>query len=111
MSVFRILEGRARPGAVDQIADLFVQQATEVQRHEGISFVQVLRSDDQVLGVSCWQSADAMERYLELDSTREFYRRVPELLMGTPSIRTYEVVRSLAGDGGGDAAAAAWQEH
>ena len=43
-----------------------------------------------------------MQRYLEQEATREFYGQLPPLLMGTPSIRTYEVVKSLAGGGASD---------
>jgi len=99
MAVFRILEGRARPGRVDEIARMFETQAEAVGATKGIAFVQVLRSGDQVLGISCWRSGEDMQRYLELDATREFYGQLPPLLMGTPSIRTYEVVKSLAGGG------------
>jgi len=67
-----------------------------------IAFVQVLKSGDQILGISCWRSGEDMQRYLELEATREFYGQLPPLLMGTPSIRTYEVVRSLAGGGASD---------
>ncbi len=100
MAVFRILEGRARPGRVDEIVRLFEAQAEAVGHMEGIAFVQVLRSGDQILGISCWHSGEAMQRYLELDATKDFYAQLPPLLMGTPSIRTYEVVRSFAGVGG-----------
>jgi quinol monooxygenase YgiN len=99
MAVFRILEGRARPGRVDEIARMFETQAEAVGATRGIAFVQVLRSGDQVLGISCWRSGEDMQGYLELDATREFYGQLPPLLMGTPSIRTYEVVKSLAGGG------------
>jgi quinol monooxygenase YgiN len=64
----------------------------------GALFAQALRSGDQVLAVSSWQSAEDMQRYLDQEVTREFYRALPELLMGTPSVRTYEVI------GGGDGA-------
>jgi hypothetical protein len=66
MAVFRILEGRARPGRVDEIARMFEAQAEAV------------------------------------GGTKEFYSQLPPLLMGTPSIRTYEVVKSLAGGGASD---------
>src|SRR5215211_433915 len=102
MAVFRILEGRARPGRVDEIARMFEAQAEAVGGTRGIAFVQVLRSDDQILGISCWRSGEDMQRYLEQDATREFYSQLPPLLMGTPSIRTYEVVKSLAGGGASD---------
>ena len=102
MAIFRILEGRARPGKVDEIARMFEAQAEAVGGTSGIAFVQVLKSGDQILGVSCWRTGEDMQRYLELDETREFYGQLPPLLMGTPSIRTYEVVKSLAGGGASD---------
>lgn len=98
MAVFRILEAKARPGAVDRLADLLVTQNDRVVASApGALFAQALRSGDQVLAVSSWDSAEAMQRYLDQDVTQEFYRTLPELLMGTPSIRTYEVIRP--GDG------------
>jgi quinol monooxygenase YgiN len=98
MAVFRILEAKARPGAIDRLADLLVTQNERVVTSApGAVFSQALRSGDQVLAVSSWETEEAMQRYLDQDATRDFYRALPELLMGTPSIRTYEV---LGGAGG-----------
>jgi hypothetical protein len=33
-----------------------------------------------------------MQRYLEQEVTREFYRALSQLVMGLPSVRTYEVI-------------------
>jgi quinol monooxygenase YgiN len=105
MAVFRILEAKARPGAIDRLSDLLVRQNDRVVASAaGVVFAQALRSGDQVLAVSSWESADAMQRYLDQDLTQDFYRALPDLLMGTPSIRTYEVIAS---DGG--AAGSGWQ--
>jgi quinol monooxygenase YgiN len=94
MAVFRILEAKARPGAVDRVTELLVQQQRDiVATAPGAVFAQSLRSGDQVLAVSSWDSDEDMQRYLDQEVTREFYRALPELLMGTPSIRTYEVVQ------------------
>ena len=97
MAVFRILEGKARPGAVERLAGLIAEQNTKVSGTQGALFSQALRSGDQVMAVSSWASEADMQRYLEREATREFYRALPELLMGTPSIRTYEVI--AGGDG------------
>jgi quinol monooxygenase YgiN len=100
MAVFRILEAKARPGSVDRVADLLVRQNDEVvSSAPGALFAQALRSGDQVMAVSSWQSAEDVQSYLDQEVTREFYRALPELLMGVPSVRTYEVI------GGGDGAA------
>jgi quinol monooxygenase YgiN len=95
MAVFRILEAKARPGAVDRVTELLVQQQRDiVAAAPGAVFAQSLRSGDQVLAVSSWQTDEDMQHYLGQDVTREFYRALPELLMGMPSVRTYEVVES-----------------
>ncbi|PRY49597.1 quinol monooxygenase YgiN [Geodermatophilus tzadiensis] len=102
MAVFRILEAKARPGAIDRLAELLVRQNDEVVGSApGALFAQALRSGDQVLAVSSWRSAEDMQGYLDQEVTQEFYRALPELLMGSPSVRTYQVI----GDGDG---AAGW---
>jgi quinol monooxygenase YgiN len=99
MAVFRILEAKARPGGIDRLSELLVTQNDRVVTSApGALFAQALRSGDQVLAVSSWESAEAMQGYLDQDVTREFYRALPELLMGMPTIRTYEVIGP---DGGG----------
>jgi quinol monooxygenase YgiN len=105
MAVFRILEAKARPGAVDRVTELLVQQQRDiVAGAPGAVFAQSLRSGDQVLAVSSWATDEDMQRYLDQEVTRNFYRALPELLMGTPSIRTYEVVQpGEAGPGWADA--------
>jgi quinol monooxygenase YgiN len=104
MAVFRILEAKARPGSIDRLAELLVTQNDRVvAAAPGAVFSQALRSGDQVLAVSSWEDEDAMQRYLDQDATRDFYRALPELLMGTPSIRTYEVIQPPGtGAGGAD---------
>lgn len=98
MAVFRILEAKARPGSVERLAELLLAQNDRVVAGApGAIFSQALRSGDQVMAVSSWRSVEDMQRYLEQDVTREFYRSLPELLMGTPSIRTYEVIGSGSG--------------
>jgi quinol monooxygenase YgiN len=100
MAVFRILEAKARPGAVERLAEVIAGQNQRVSGTPGALFSQALRSADQVLAVSSWASVEDMQRYLEQEGTKEFYRALPELLMGTPSVRTYEVI-SGAGPGWG----------
>jgi quinol monooxygenase YgiN len=93
MAVFRILEAKARPGAVDRVAELLVRQNDQVVTSApGALFASALRSGDQVLAVSSWRSTEDMQRYLEREVTREFYRALSQLVMGLPSVRTYEVI-------------------
>jgi quinol monooxygenase YgiN len=100
MAIFRILEATARPGAIGRLSELLVQQAQDVVANApGIVFVQSLRSGDKVLAVSSWRTVEDMQRYLDQPVTTAFYRDLPELLMGMPSVRTYEVISP---DGGGN---------
>jgi quinol monooxygenase YgiN len=94
MAIFRILEATARPGAIGQLSELLVRQEREVVANaSGIVFVQSLRSGECVLAVSSWRSLEDMQRYLEQPATSAFYAALPELLMGMPSVRTFEVIR------------------
>jgi quinol monooxygenase YgiN len=100
MAVFRILEATARPGAIARLSELLVRQEHEVVANAtGIVFAQSLRSGDSVLAVSSWRTVADMERYLDQPVTSAFYQALPELLMGTPSVRTYEVISSDGADG------------
>jgi quinol monooxygenase YgiN len=93
MAVFRILEATARPGAIGRLAEMLVQQERDVVANApGIVFVQSLRSGDQVLAVSSWRSVQDMQRYLDEPVTSAFYQALPALLMGMPSVRTFEVI-------------------
>jgi quinol monooxygenase YgiN len=93
MAVFRILEGTARPGAMGRLSELLVQQEQDaVSNAPGIVFVQSLRSGDRVLAVSSWATVEDMQRYLDQPVTSAFYQALPELLMGMPSVRTFEVI-------------------
>jgi quinol monooxygenase YgiN len=102
MAIFRILEATARPGAIGRLSELLVQQEQDVVANApGIVFVQSLRSGDNVLAVSSWRSVEDMQHYLEHPVTSRFYEALPALLMGSPSVRTYEVISST-GAGGQD---------
>ena len=93
MAVFRILEATARPGAIGRLSELLVQQERDVVANApGIVFVQSLRSGNQVLAVSSWRSLEDMQRYLDQPATGAFYQGLPQLLMGMPSVRTFEVI-------------------
>ncbi|MCO8275109.1 hypothetical protein M1L60_31470 [Actinoplanes sp. TRM 88003] len=93
MSVFRILEATARPGAIGRLSELLVQQEQSVVADApGIVFAQSLRSGDSVLAVSSWRSVEDMQSYLDQPATNSFYQALPPLLMGVPSVRTFEVI-------------------
>ena len=93
MAVFRILEATARPGAIDRLSQLLVRQEQDVVVNApGIVFVQSLRSGDSVMAVSSWRTVEDMQLYLDQPTTGAFYQALPELLMGMPSVRTFEVI-------------------
>jgi quinol monooxygenase YgiN len=97
--LLRILEGKARPGKVQEIADLFTQQGEEVvKKMKGLLFLQILASGDDVLAISSWKGQEDMERYLQLEATKSFYRKLPGLLMGVTAVRTFEVLTTMRGD-------------
>ena len=110
MAIFRILEATARPGAIGRLSELLVQQEQDVVANAaGIVFVQSLRSGDSVLAVSSWRSVEDMQRYLDQPVTSAFYAALPELLMGMPSVRTFEVISSAGADAAGGPGETGWR--
>jgi quinol monooxygenase YgiN len=108
--LLRVLEGKARPGKVHEIADLFTQQGEDVvKKMKGLLFIQILNSGDDVLAVSSWKGKEEMERYLELEATKSFYRKLPGLLMGVPAVRTFEVLKTMRGEEAPDTDGDQWQ--
>ncbi len=107
--LFRILEGRARPARIQEIFDLLVQQGEEVvAKSEGVLFLQVLNSGEDIMAVTSWRSLQHMETYLSNEKTKAFYRRLPPLLMGIHTVRTFDVVKTVTGKEALDAEAAHW---
>lgn len=105
--LFRILEGKARPARIQEILDLLVQQAEEtVKRSDGLLFLQILNSGEDVMAVTSWRSTADMEAYLQNEKTKAFYRKLPPLLMGIPTVRTFDVVKTVVGNEAMDAPAA-----
>jgi quinol monooxygenase YgiN len=110
MAIFRILEATARPGAIGRLSELLVQQEQDVVANAaGIVFAQSLRSGDSVLAVSSWRSLEDMQRYLDQPVTTSFYAALPELLMGMPSVRTFEVISSSGADGADGTGDSGWR--
>ena len=75
MAIFRILEGKARPGAIERLSELVRQEREIVGKASGIVFAQSLRSGDSMLAVSSWRTAEDMQRYLDQPATDRFLRR------------------------------------
>lgn len=110
MAVFRILEATARPGAIERLSEMLVQQEQEVVANAaGIVFAQSLRSGDNVLAVSSWRTLEDMQRYLDQPVTSAFYRALPELLMGMPRVRTFEVISPVGAGGAATPGGSGWR--
>ena len=94
MAIFRILEGKARPGAIERLSELLVRQEREiVGKAPASSSHSPFAAATPCSAVSSWRTAEDMQRYLDQPATNDFYAALPELLMGVPSVRTYEVIR------------------
>jgi quinol monooxygenase YgiN len=105
----RIVEGKARPGKVHDIENLWARYAEEVvKKLKGFLFVQILSSGDDIMAVSSWRTREDMEAYLELEEAKALYRELPSLLMGVPTIRTYNVLRTVIGEEVAGTDAAQW---
>ena len=53
--------------------------------------LQVLQSGDEIVGISNWETQEALVSYVDGDLARDLFTRLTPLLMGKPTTRSYEV--------------------
>jgi quinol monooxygenase YgiN len=63
----------------------------KVKGQQGCGYLQVLQSGDEIVGITSWETQEALAAYVDGDVARELIGRLTPLLMGKPTIRSYEV--------------------
>lgn len=90
----RLFYGSIQPGRADEVWAVFDDIIPKVKAQPGSGPLQVLVSGDEVVGISSWESQEALASYVDGDVARELFSRLTPLLMGKPKSRSYEVKAS-----------------
>ena len=90
----RLFYGTIQPGRAEEVWALFDDIIPKVKAQAGCGPLQVLVSGDEVVGISNWETQEALVAYVDGDLARELFARLTPLLMGKPTSRSYEVKAS-----------------
>jgi heme-degrading monooxygenase HmoA len=92
----RLFYSNVQQGKTDEAVRVlteFAQRAKSEQK--GCILVQVLQSGNEVMGVSSWETQQDLVGYADSDLARELFKRIGPLLIGMPTVRSYEVKVNL----------------
>jgi quinol monooxygenase YgiN len=87
----RLFYGTVQPGKTDEAWRVLNELVPRVRQQKGCAFVQAL----QIVGITNWQTQADLTAYTDGELSRELFRRITPLLMGVPTVRSYEVKLSL----------------
>ena len=90
----RLFYGTVQPGCADEVWAVFDDIIPKVKAQRGSGALHVLQSGDEIVGISTWETQDALAAYVDGDLARELFARLTPLLMGKPTTRSYEVKMS-----------------
>lgn len=90
----RLFYGTIQPGRADEVWAVFDDIIPRVKSQPGCGPLQVLVSGDEMVGISTWDTQEALVAYVDGDLARELFSRLAPLLMGKPTSRSYEVKAS-----------------
>lgn len=90
----RLFYATIQPGRADEVWAVFDDVIPKVKAQQGCGPLHVLVSGDEIVGISSWETQEALVSYVEGDVARELFTRLTPLLMGKPTSRSYEVKTS-----------------
>ena len=76
-----------------QVLNEFVDRVTQLR---GCLLGQLLQNGNEVVGISTWETREDLAAYADGEVARELFTHIMPLLMGRPTVRSYEVKRSLS---------------
>jgi quinol monooxygenase YgiN len=87
----RLFYGTIQPGRGEDAWDVLHDIIPKVKGQQGCGQLQVLQSGDEIVGITSWETQEALAAYVDGDVARELFVRLTPLLMGKPTTRSYEV--------------------
>jgi quinol monooxygenase YgiN len=92
----RLFYGTIQSGKEKEALVVLNEFVERVKQLPGCLLAQLLQNGDEVVGVSTWETKEALAAYADGEVARDLFTRITPLLMGRPTVRSYEVKRSLS---------------
>ena len=96
MMYTRLFYGTIQTGKEQEAMAILREFVDRIQNETGCLLGQVLQNGNEIVGISTWESKEALAAYADGDIARELFTKITPLFMGRPTARSYEVKRNRA---------------
>ena len=92
----RLFYGTIQSGKEEEALKLLNDFVDRVKELSGCLLAQLLQNGNEIVGISMWETKEDLAVYADGEVARELFTRIAPLFMGRPTVRSYEVRRSLS---------------
>jgi len=92
----RLFYGTIQTGKEQEALTLLNEFVDRVKQLPGCLLGQLLQTGNEIVGISTWETKEDLAAYADSAVARELFTRITPLLMGRPTVRSYEVKRSAS---------------
>jgi quinol monooxygenase YgiN len=96
MMYTRLFYGTIQTGKEQEALAVLREFVDRIQNEPGCLLGQVLQNGNEIVGISSWESKEALAAYADGEVARELFTRITPLFMGRPTARSYEIKRNRA---------------
>jgi len=92
----RLFYGTIQAGKEQEALQVLNEFVDHVKQLRGCLLAQLLQNSNEIVGISTWATKEDLAAYADGEVARELFTRIMPLFMGRPTVRSYEVKRSLS---------------
>lgn len=92
----RLFYGTIQSGKEREALEVLNEFVDQVKQLHGCLLTQLLQNGNEIVGISIWETKEDLAAYAEGEVARDLFIRITPLFMGRPTVRSYEVKRSLS---------------
>jgi len=94
----RLFSGTIQTGKEQEAVALLNQFVERAKQLRGCLLAQLMQNGSEIVGISTWATKEDLAAYADGEVARELFLKITPLFMGRPTVRSYEVKRSLSDD-------------
>ena len=92
----RLFYGTIQTGKESEALAVLTEFVDRVKQQRGCLLGQLLQNGNEIVGISTWATKEDLAAYADGAVARELFTRITPLFLGRPTVRSYEVKRSLS---------------
>lgn len=92
----RLFYGTIQSGKEQEALTLLNEFVDRAKQLRGCLLAQLMQNGNEIVGISTWETKEDLAAYADGEVARELFSRITPLFMGRPTVRSYEVKRSLS---------------